>query len=48
MIHDAELNAKRRFDFERNRYDPRTLFIPKSAWQKFTNFEKQYWEIKRE
>lgn len=27
-------------------YDPRTLFIPKSAWAKFTPFEKQYWEIK--
>jgi len=27
-------------------YDPRTLFIPQSAWGKFTNFEKQYWEIK--
>ena len=27
-------------------YDPRTLYIPPSAWQKFTPFEKQYWEIK--
>ncbi|KAI5966782.1 MSH6 [Candida pseudojiufengensis] len=27
-------------------YDPRTLYIPQSAWSKFTNFEKQYWEIK--
>jgi DNA mismatch repair protein MSH6 len=27
-------------------YDPRTLYIPKSAWQKFTPFEKQFWEIK--
>lgn len=27
-------------------YDPRTLYIPQSAWAKFTNFEKQYWEIK--
>ncbi|ANB13221.1 mismatch repair ATPase MSH6 [Sugiyamaella lignohabitans] len=27
-------------------YDPRTLYIPKSAWAKFTAFEKQYWEIK--
>lgn len=27
-------------------YDPRTLFIPSSAWAKFTAFEKQYWEIK--
>lgn len=27
-------------------YDPRTLYIPSSAWSKFTPFEKQYWEIK--
>ncbi|CAI5757093.1 unnamed protein product [Candida verbasci] len=27
-------------------YDPRTLYIPQSAWSKFTAFEKQYWEIK--
>lgn len=27
-------------------YDPRTLYIPPSAWTKFTPFEKQYWEIK--
>lgn len=27
-------------------YDPRTLYIPSSAWNKFTPFEKQYWEIK--
>lgn len=27
-------------------YDPRTLYIPPSAWNKFTAFEKQYWEIK--
>lgn len=27
-------------------YDPRTLYIPKSAWAKFTAFEKQYWEVK--
>ncbi|KAI8073459.1 muts domain V-domain-containing protein [Gilbertella persicaria] len=27
-------------------YDPRTLYIPPSAWQKFTPFEKQYWEVK--
>jgi DNA mismatch repair protein MSH6 len=24
-------------------YDPRTLFIPSSAWKSFTAFEKQYW-----
>ncbi|KAI3405668.2 MSH6 [Candida oxycetoniae] len=27
-------------------YDSRTLYIPQSAWSKFTAFEKQYWEIK--
>lgn len=27
-------------------YDPRTLYIPSSAWQKFTAFETQYWTIK--
>lgn len=27
-------------------YDPRTLYIPQSAWNKFTPFEKQYWEVK--
>lgn len=27
-------------------YDDRTLYIPQSAWSKFTAFEKQYWEIK--
>ncbi|VDB88830.1 unnamed protein product [Peniophora sp. CBMAI 1063] len=28
-------------------YDARTLFVPKSAWAKFTPFEKQFWEIKQ-
>lgn len=27
-------------------YDPRTLYIPSSAWRLFTPFEQQYWEIK--
>lgn len=27
-------------------YDARTLYIPPSAWKKFTPFEKQYWEVK--
>lgn len=27
-------------------YDPRTLYIPPGAWNKFTPFEKQFWEIK--
>ncbi|EIW78648.1 DNA mismatch repair protein Msh6 [Coniophora puteana RWD-64-598 SS2] len=28
-------------------YDPRTLYVPKSAWKQFTPFEKQFWEIKQ-
>lgn len=28
-------------------YDPRTLKVPKSAWNSFTPFEKQFWEIKQ-
>ncbi|TKA55262.1 hypothetical protein B0A53_02232 [Rhodotorula sp. CCFEE 5036] len=28
-------------------YDPRTLYIPKSAWATFTPFERQFWEIKQ-
>lgn len=27
-------------------YDPRTLYIPPSAWNKFSPFETQYWKIK--
>lgn len=27
-------------------YDPRTLYIPPGAWNGFSPFEKQYWEIK--
>ncbi|KAJ1983733.1 DNA mismatch repair protein msh6 [Dimargaris verticillata] len=27
-------------------YDPRTLYIPASAWKGFTPFERQFWEIK--
>ncbi|BFZ63086.1 DNA mismatch repair protein msh6 [Saitoella coloradoensis] len=27
-------------------YDPRTLFVPKSAWSRFSPFETQFWEIK--
>ncbi|KAF8925476.1 DNA mismatch repair protein msh6, partial [Dissophora ornata] len=27
-------------------YDPRTLYIPNIAWDKFTDFERQFWEIK--
>ncbi|KAF2859047.1 DNA mismatch repair protein Msh6 [Piedraia hortae CBS 480.64] len=28
-------------------YDPRTLYIPPMQWTKFSPFEKQYWEIKK-
>ncbi|KAJ2689000.1 DNA mismatch repair protein msh6 [Coemansia spiralis] len=27
-------------------YDKRSLFIPRSAWDEFSAFERQYWEIK--
>jgi DNA mismatch repair protein MSH6 len=28
-------------------YDPRTVYVPPLAWQKFSPFERQYWEIKQ-
>lgn len=28
-------------------YDPRTLFVPPTAWANFSAFEQQYWEIKQ-
>ncbi len=28
-------------------YDPRTIYIPPLAWDKFSPFERQYWEIKQ-
>ncbi|KLT40648.1 putative mismatch repair-related protein [Cutaneotrichosporon oleaginosum] len=28
-------------------YDPRTIYIPSRAWNEFTPFEKQFWEIKQ-
>ncbi|KAH7119889.1 muts domain V-domain-containing protein [Dendryphion nanum] len=28
-------------------YDPRTIYIPPNAWNQFSPFEKQYWEIKK-
>ena len=28
-------------------FDPRTIFIPPQAWDNFSPFEKQYWEIKQ-
>ncbi|OMH83414.1 DNA mismatch repair protein msh6 [Zancudomyces culisetae] len=27
-------------------YDPKSLYIPRDEWNRFTPFEKQYWEIK--
>ncbi|KOS22048.1 DNA mismatch repair protein msh6 [Escovopsis weberi] len=29
-------------------YDPRTIYVPPMAWNKFSPFEKQYWEIKQD
>ncbi|OCF44263.1 DNA mismatch repair protein MSH6 [Kwoniella heveanensis CBS 569] len=29
-------------------YDKRTIYIPKSSWNHFTPFEKQFWEIKQD
>jgi DNA mismatch repair protein MSH6 len=28
-------------------YDPRTIFVPLYAWKKFSAFEEQYWNIKK-
>ncbi|KAI1324647.1 DNA mismatch repair protein msh6 [Xylariaceae sp. FL0255] len=28
-------------------YDPATVYVPPKAWSEFSNFEKQYWEIKQ-
>lgn len=41
-IRDAERHPRGHPD-----YDPRTLYIPSSAWSKMTPFEKQFWDIKR-
>ncbi|OLL23672.1 DNA mismatch repair protein msh6, partial [Neolecta irregularis DAH-3] len=40
-IRDAEQRRPNHPD-----YDPRTLYIPPKAWNEFTPFEKQFWEIK--
>lgn len=40
-IRDAEKRSP-----EDPEYDPRTLYVPSSAWTKFTAFERQYWDIK--
>lgn len=41
-IRDMDNNPKGHPD-----YDPRTIFIPPHAWNNFSPFEKQYWEIKQ-
>lgn len=46
----AFLNDRR--DMDKNRpgdadFDPRTLYIPNSAWSTMSKFEKQYFEIKQ-
>ncbi|KAF9917476.1 DNA mismatch repair protein msh6 [Lobosporangium transversale] len=40
-IRDAEKNP-----IGSPNYDPRTLYVPDDAWKKFTEFERQFWEIK--
>ena len=42
-ITDADRNPPNHPD-----YDPRTVYIPPMAWNKFSPFEKQYWEIKKD
>lgn len=41
-INDADRNPPGHPD-----YDPRTVYIPPLAWERFSPFEKQYWEIKQ-
>ncbi len=43
LLDIKDKNGKRSDDPD---YDPRTLYIPKQAWNGFTPFEKQFWEIK--
>lgn len=40
-IQDADRRAP-----DHPEYDPRTLYIPPGQWNRFSPFEKQYWEIK--
>lgn len=40
-MQDADKNPPNHPD-----YDPRTLYIPPTAWKDFSPFETQYWEIK--
>ena len=41
-VRDADRNPK-----DHPEYDPRTVYVPKLAMEKFSPFEKQYWEIKQ-
>lgn len=41
-VQDADRNPPGHPD-----HDPRTVYIPPSAWREFSPFEKQYWEIKQ-
>ncbi|TPX35274.1 polyribonucleotide nucleotidyltransferase [Synchytrium microbalum] len=41
-IQDAERRAP-----DDPEYDPRTIYVPRSAFEAFTDFEKQYWEVKK-
>ncbi|SCV04295.1 LAMI_0H14972g1_1 [Lachancea mirantina] len=43
LVHERDAQGHSKDD---ESYDPRTLYIPDSAWSKFTPFERQYWEIK--
>jgi DNA mismatch repair protein MSH6 len=42
----ANMEDADRTPFGHPDYDPRTLYIPPGAWNQFSPFEKQYWEIK--
>lgn len=56
---DDRRNAEQCFDFladvqdkdrrtpDHPEYDKRTIYIPPSAWNSFTPFERQFWEIKQ-
>ncbi|KAF2877020.1 DNA mismatch repair protein MutS [Massariosphaeria phaeospora] len=43
----ANLQDLERHPRDHPEYDPRTIFIPPQAWNNFSDFEKQYWEIKQ-
>jgi hypothetical protein len=45
LVDIKDRNQKRPLD---EGYDPTTLYIPSQAWSKFTSFERQYWEIKKD